>query len=137
MTSTTIIRAIVPESERMAVADRLFGLSYVLDLEPMVFTMAEHLSSQYNGGYWQFHTLSNGGFYMAPRLDTMFDVSCENGFQGKLSADALGITACLYAFSNLSFGNGDFAETCAEHYHLLREYMFEHGEVRAILAATD
>jgi hypothetical protein len=137
MTTTSIISTIVPESERMAVVDRLFGLSYVLKLEPMVFTMAEHLSSQYNGGYWQFHALSNGGFYAAPRVDTIFDVSCENGFEGKLSADALGLAACLYAYSHLSFGDGRLAETCATQYHLLREYMFEHIEVRAILAATD
>ena len=137
MTTTSIISTIAPESERMAVVDRLFGLSYVLKLEPTVFTMAEHLSSQYNGGYWQFHTLSNGGFYAAPRLVTIFDVSCDNGFEGTLSADALGIAACLYAYSHLSFGDGAFAETCATQYHLLREYMFEHAEVRAILAATD
>ena len=74
---------------------------------------------------------------MSPRSNTMFAVCCENGYEGKLSADALGIVACLYAFSNLSFGDGTFAETCAAKYHLLREYMFEHLEVRAILAATD
>ena len=132
MTST-----IVPESQRMAAIDKLFGIQYVTLLEPTVFTMAERLSSQYNGGYWQFHTLSSGGFYMAPRLDTIFDVSCENGFEGKLSSDALGLAACLYAYSHLSFGDGLFAETCAKQYHLLRGYMFEHAEVRAILAATD
>jgi hypothetical protein len=132
-----ITSAIVPESERMAVVDRLFGIQYVTLLEPTVFSMAERLSSQYNGGYWQFHALSNGGFFAAPRVDTIFDVSCDNGFEGKLSADALGIAACLYAYSQLSFGDGDFAETCAQQYHLLREYMFEHLEVRAILAAID
>jgi hypothetical protein len=99
--------------------------------------MAEHLSSQYNGGFWQFHEISNGGFWMSPRADTIFDVSCENGFEGKLSADALGIAACLYAYSHLSFSDGEFAATCGTQYHLLREYMFEHAEVRAILAATD
>jgi hypothetical protein len=130
MTTTSIISTIVPESERMAVVDRIFGLSYVLKLEPMVFTMAEHLSSQYNGGYWQFQKLSNGGFYMAPRMDTIFDVSCENGFKGKMSADGLGICACMYAYSYLSFGDGRLAETCATQYHLLREYMFEHDLTR-------
>ncbi len=138
MTETQIItNTIVPESERMATVDRLFGIHYVVTLEPTVFRMAEHLSSQYNGGYWQFHALGNGGFYMAPRLDTIFDVSCENGFAGKLSADALGMAACLYAFSNLSFDGGKFAEACADHYHLLREYLFQHAEVKAILAAID
>ena len=138
MTEIRIITStIVPESERMAVVDRLFGLSYVLKLEPTIFSSAENLSSQYNGGFWQFQTLSNEGFYMAPRLDTIFDVSCDNGFEGKLSSDSLGIAACLYAYSQLSFGDGLFAETCAKQYHLLREYMFEHLEVRAILAAID
>jgi hypothetical protein len=137
MTENQIAKTIVPESERMATVDRLFGIQYVTLLEPTVFAIAEHLSSQYNGGYWPFHTLSNGGFYMAPRDDTTFDVSCENGFVGKLSADALGIAACLYAYSHLSFGDGRLAQTCAQHYHLLREYMFEHPEVRSILAATD
>jgi len=49
----------------------------------------------------------------------------------------LGITSCLYAYSHLSFSGGEFARDCARHYHLLREYMFEHPEVRGILGATD
>ena len=137
MIEKTIISTVVSESERMAVVDRLFGLSYVLRYEPTVFSVAENLSSQYNGGYWQFHTLGNGGFYMSPRLNAIFDVSCENGFEGKLSAHAFGIAACLYANSHLSFGGGEFADMCAQQYHWLRDYMYGHAEVRAILAAID
>jgi hypothetical protein len=153
-TTNLISRQLVPEAERMAFVDKLFGLSYVLKLEPTVFRFAEQLATEYSGGYWQFFLLSNGGFYMAPRngpeatrSDTIFDVACDNGFEGKLSADALGIVTCLYAFSNLSFGDGNasngttskgtFAEACADHYHLLRKYMFGHVEVRSILAAID
>ena len=54
-----------------------------------------------------------------------------------MSADAFGIAVCLFAYSNLSFGSGQFAETCAKQYHLLREYMMDHAEAGAILAATD
>ena len=133
----SIINTIVPESERLSFVDRLFGISYVIKLEPTVFTMAERLAPQYTGGYWQFHELGNGGFYMAPRFDTEFSISCENGFKGKLSPDALGVAASMYAFSHLSFGDGRFAQTCAEHYHLLREFMFEHAEAGVILQATD
>jgi hypothetical protein len=129
---------LVPESERMDFVDRLFGIRYELQLEPNVFQFAEHLAApQYNGGYWQFFGLSNGGFYMALRSDTIFSVSCQNGYEGKMTADALGITACLYAFSQLSFGSGAFAETCAEHYHWLREYAMDHAEVHSILRAID
>jgi hypothetical protein len=74
---------------------------------------------------------------MAPDFDEPFNVCCENGFEGELSADALGIAACLYAYSHLSFGQGQFAETCARHYHLLRDYMLAHPEAKAILGAID
>lgn len=121
----------------MVFVDRLFGISYVLKLEPTVFQFAEHLAVGYHGGYWQFYALSNGGFYMAPRTDTIYAVSSLNGFDGEMTADALGLTACLYAYSNLSFGDGGFPEFCADQYHLLREYMFGHAEVRSILRAID
>lgn len=137
MITMSITNTIVPESERLAFVDRLFGIQYVTKLEPTVFTMTEHLAPAYTGGYWEFHDLGNGGFYMAPRFETEFNIVSENGYEGMLSPDALGITACLYAFSNLSFGDGSFAQTCAEQYHLLREFMFEHPEAKAILRATD
>ena len=137
MHTQPITKTIVPESDRSAFVDRLFGISYATKLEPTVFTMAERLAPEYSGGYWLSHTLGTSGFYMAPSSETLFDVICENGFEGKLSPDALGIAACLYAYSHLSFGDGRFAQTCAEHYHLLREFMFEHAEARAILQAID
>ena len=85
------------------------------------------------------YELSNGGFYMAPQTDSPFHVSCMNGYVGTLSADAFGITVCLYAgYNHLSFSDDQaFAETCAEQYHLLREYMFEHLDVEGILRAID
>lgn len=74
---------------------------------------------------------------MFPDSGELFRVSCENGFEGELSAEAFGIVCCLYAYSHLSFGDGAFAETCAEHYHLLREWMLEHAETGVILQAID
>ena len=55
----------------------------------------------------------------------------------RISADALGITACLYAYSHLSFSDGRFARVCAAHYYHLRSYAMQHAEVSAILGATD
>ena len=66
---------------------------------------------------------------MSPRSDKRFNVSCENGYDGKMSADELGITVCLYAYSNLSFGTeSQFTDTCTQQYHWLREYALDHDE---------
>ena len=134
---TQVTREAVPENQRLAITERFFGIHFPLQLEPVIYGITERMAEDYDGGYWEFQTLSNGGFYMAPSSDRVFHVTCDNMFEGDLSADALGITACLYAYSNLSFANGRFARVCACHYHRLREYMMDHAEVRGILGATD
>ncbi len=75
---------------------------------------------------------------MAPDNDRVFAVSCDNYFTGELSADALGIVSCLYAYSHLSFSRDQrFGRLCAQHYHWLREYMYKHREVAEMLRAID
>lgn len=134
---STISAELVPEALRMDTVDGLFGMHFPLKLEPAIYQFAEHLASDYRGGYWHFYTLGNGGFYMAPDATELFHVSSENGWEGKLSADALGIAACLYAYSHLSFAGDDFGGLCAEHYHWLRAFVMGHGEAAGVLAATD
>ena len=131
-----VTACLVPDADRADFVHRLFGLHFPLRLEPTVFNTAGRLAPAYCGGFWHFHALANGGFYMAPDDDT-FEVASDNGYEGRMSAEALGITACLYAYSNLSFGAGDFADLCGEHYHLLREFAVDHAESRAIMAACD
>lgn len=136
--STTITRHQLEIDRRVSHTAKLFGIQFPLRFEPYVYAVTSGVASEYHGGYWQFYTLSNGGFYMAPHADQLFRVSCENGFEGDLSADALGIAACLYAYSHLSFDGDDaFVETCTEQYHLLRDYMLEQAEARGILGAID
>jgi hypothetical protein len=56
----------------------------------------------------------------------------------KLTADALDIIACLYAYSCLSFsGMLGFADTCAQQQHRLREYTLGHSEAEEIMGAID
>ncbi len=75
---------------------------------------------------------------MASDSNQQFHVICENGFDGKLSGDALGIAVCLYAYSNLSFGSANkFTEACAQQYHLLKDFMLSHEEAQSILKAID
>jgi hypothetical protein len=140
MTQTSlnlVTRELVPEDKRLSITEKLFGLHFPMQLEPVIYGITERMAKDYHGGYWDFFELSNDSFYMAPSEDRIYHVTCDNMFEGDLSADALGITACLYAYSNLSFSNGRFARVSACHYHRLREFMFEHPEVKSILGATD
>ena len=90
---TLVTRELVPEDWRPAITEKLFGIHFPLQLEPVVYGITERMAEDYDGGYWDFFTLSNGGFYMAPSNDQVFYVACDNMFEGELSADALGITA--------------------------------------------
>ena len=133
-----ITRSLVPEDQRVAVTAALFGPHFPLQIEPVVYSVAERMAEVYCGGYWQFYTLGNAGFYMAPAEDRSFDIKCQNYYSGTLTADALGIVCCLYTYSHLSFqGDFDFARLCAKHYHLLRHFMMDHAEVSQILGAID
>lgn len=142
--STTVTRELVPEDQRLAVTAELFDIYFALRIEPVVYGITSRMTQgDYQGGYWQFYALNSDewpapGFYMAPDDDRSFDLQCDNYWSGELSADALGIVSCLYAYSHLSFGGPEpFARICAEHYHRLRLYMMEHAEVAAILGAID
>ena len=137
MTENVISRNLVADNQRTPITADLFGVYFPLQLEPFVFAIASKLSDDYSGGYWHFYQLGNGGFYMAPDSDGQFQVASENGHECFMTADALGITTTLYAYSHLSFGQSEFADVCGEHFHRLREYMFGHAEAGNILRIID
>ena len=133
-----ITKKSIPNNKRTSHTARLFGLHFPMRLEPAVYGLTENMSEDYSGGYWDFWELSNGGFYMSPRSDKRFNVSCMNDYAGEMSADALGITSCLYAYSHLSFGQeSQFTDICAQHYYCLREYALDHDEAGEIFRAVD
>ena len=132
-----VTRDLVPEDQRLVITEQLFGMAFTLQLEPVVYGVTDRITQDYTCGYWNLYTLSNGCIYKATSEDRIIQYKLQNMYEGDLSADALGITACLYAYSNLSFSLSDIARECTRHYHLMREYSMEHPEVRQILAATD
>jgi hypothetical protein len=135
---TPVTRQLVAEDQRLAVTASLFGPHFPLQIEPVVYGIAEQMAEDYCGGYWKFYKLGNDGFYMAPDEEGTFEIKCQNYYSGTLSPDAFGVVCCMYAFSHLSFqGDFFFGRTCAKHYHLLRHFMMDHAEVAAILEAID
>jgi hypothetical protein len=130
----SITAAIVSEEERLTVLPRHFGL-HMMIFENSVYLFMRALSTGYTGGFWRFFELSNGGFYMAPEVTELPLRADGNGYEGRMSGDAAGITACLYALSHLSFTVGD--ERISGHYYRLREFAAQHREAIEIFAAID
>lgn len=124
------------DTERLQMLPKHFG-HLMLTVESAIFNFMAQLSSDYQGGFWSYYELSNGGMYMAPASgQNTYRISVDgNGYEGTMSADAAGITACLFTLSHLSFAVHD--ERIAEHFYRLREFAFDHREASAIIAATD
>jgi len=125
----------VSEHARIGTLPRHFG-RHMLTVENSIYDLLRGFSADYTGGYWHFYELSNGGFYMAPELETAHLVIASNGFADRMSGDAAGITVCLFAFSHLSFEYPQ-AELFARHFHRLREFAAEHAEAQKIFGAID
>ena len=81
MTQTTITRKLVSINQRIQHTADLFGIRFPLNLEPAIYEFTGNMAPKYNGAYWEFYSLSNSGFYMAPSSDKQYLVNCGNGFE--------------------------------------------------------
>lgn len=93
---------------RLAEVDRryflpaLFGNERMDIGEALVYFWMGILSKDYRGGRWDYYRTSNAAMYLAPQRPKILRISVvSNGFVGKLSADAAGIVATIYALRQL------------------------------------
>jgi len=133
--SIAITTSEVSEAKRLEALPKHFG-NRALKVETYIFQYMRELAPQYQGGLWRFYELSNGGFYMTPAGGPLRIEVLGNGFEGTLSAEAAGITVCLFAYSHLSFRYPE-EECFARQFHALREFALSHTEQRAIFEAID
>lgn len=126
----------VPENARLDVLPKFFGMRFMPVGERVIYSWMGALCSSYDGGLWNFYELSNGGFYMSPAgVEKLVIEVRNNGYTGTMSADAAGITACLYAFNQLA--NQTAQPHIIDLYYKLREYALRHFECTEILSAID
>ncbi len=134
LAATTIEAYPVPEHARIGALPRHFG-RHMLTVEGCIYNFMSQFARAYTGGCWRFFELSNGGFYMSPP-GGMYDLRiASNGFEGRMSADAAGITVCLFTFSHLSFQHA--TDIFAQHFHWLRAFALDHREALRIFEAID
>ena len=134
-TPSPVVAQQVDDSERMMALPRHFG-QRLLVFEGAVYDFMRRFAADYDGAYWQFYELSNGGFYMVPDGGPFRFSVDTNDYEGVMSADAAGITVCLFACSHLSFRYSE-DDVFGDHFHLLREFAAQHAEASAIFAAID
>lgn len=132
----SILSSRVPHNRRLPILPTYFPNTFMV-VENSVYAFMERLCKKYSGGFWEFHELSNGGFYMSPDFKGLWHVEVPfgNGYAGKMSSDAIGITVCLYVYSFMSEDHPE--ANFGELYWHLRNYAYEHKEVAAILNAID
>lgn len=133
--TTKIEACLVLEDARIGTLPRHFG-ARMMTVEHTVYHFMREFVAEYKGAFWDFYELGNGGFYMAPKSDPVKFSVHTNGFEGTLSADAAGITVCLFTFSHLSFQHPS-QDVFSDHFYALREFALNHREAGLILAATD
>jgi hypothetical protein len=126
------------DDQRLSVPAGIFGHHFGTRIEPDVFAMASRLSPDYKGGYWEFYRTEQGAFFMAPSDKGPFLVCSNNGYEGYMSAEAFGLTACLYVYSLATFTQvGHLLDVCADQFHLLRDYAIQHPEASDVFQAID
>ncbi len=131
-----VVATKVSENARRDFLPRHFG-RLMLTLEQAVYSQLRSLCADYQGGYWDYYDLSNGGCYMAPSTLKGYRIVVEgNGFSGKFDADCAGIVATLFALSHSAM-RFPSVERLSERFYQLRDFALGHPDGNLIMGAID
>lgn len=108
---------------------------YLVLFESYVYSMMDRHTDSYHGGFWDFFSLSNGGFFISLAAeDRRFLVSQpSNHYQAEMSAEAASIGMNLYALSAFS----EEEERFLIKFHALLDYAYQHAEAHEIARFVD
>ena len=128
-----------------AIGQRLYFLPHYLGrahevFQNRLFYLAKQLLKPYDGGYWEFYHLGNGGFVMALDDDDTITVNSPNGSSAAVDAETASIVVCLMTLSDLSFTlqvDSDELHKVVTSFHALREFALEHPNSNTILKLVD
>ncbi|EMN0829868.1 antirestriction protein [Providencia rettgeri] len=100
---------------------------YCIAFENAIYHWMTRNAVAYNGGYWDFYTLSNNGFYLQPTKGYM--LTSPNGFMDDVSAQEAGIIVTLMMLSHFSFvtyekEHHEDCERISAYFHQLRDFIF-------------
>ena len=130
-----IVATAVPGHLRATVLPQRFSGLFLI-YETLVYRYMDKFCKDYQGGYWEFIDLNNGGFYMSLKIPKCLSLIIEgNQFSGTVTADAASVIVNLFVLCELA--NEYKLDHLTEMYHALRDYACEHSEANKILQAID
>lgn len=132
-----ITKELISESLRLKALPYYFRQGMPL-VEPTILDLMRKHCQTYNGAYWDFYKLSNGGFFMAPCGPATYALSnADNYADVELSAEAAGLAIALLAYSHLSFVSSPASHIFSSQFHWVREFALNHPEAEAIFRFID
>ncbi|PVZ84163.1 antirestriction protein [Serratia sp. S1B] len=131
----------VCESDRLSFLPDLFGEDFMA-AEMQVYALADQYFTGYNGGFWHFIRLQNGGGYMAPDCDKVHLINGENWFDKTVSGDAAGIILTSMAINRRCWqhhdkGDAGLVELFIQREEQLWSFIESHPECSEIYRALD
>ena len=131
----------VEESDRLSFLPYMFGIDFML-AELQVYALAKKWMPEYDGGFWYFIRLPEGGGYMMPDCGRVHMVSTENWFDRTVSAEAAGIILTSLAITRRCATHHECGHVALTHLFMLRDaqiwnHITLHPECNAIYAALD
>lgn len=137
--NTQIVATLVADDDRIEFYPTHFG-KYFMVAENLLYIHADRYVKNYQGGYWNFYTTTNGAFFAALNTtNKQHLVIADNYCSEHMSAEAAGITLMLFVLGRLLGARipENEADRFIESYHKLREFALGHAEAPAILTAID
>lgn len=106
-------------------------------IEGDIFNMMAKCCQTYQGAFWEFSMLSNGGAFIWPDMlePSLQMFNPHNGNEAELSPEAAGIAVCLLVYSIWSFKTE--SPVLVEYFYLLRDYAIQHPEQAQIFRLID
>lgn len=130
-----ITRTLVEEKDRLNFLPKYLKSEFFV-FEGMVYQFMDWFCENYNGGFWDFYELSNGGMYMSYTGEEPLKVRNDlNHFNDTMSPDAASIAINVFAlYALIERNESDYYSSL---YRKLRDYGMEHEEADKIYWLLD
>ena len=130
---------VVLEKDRRKFLPKHVGL-FMTRFETSIYNWMSRLDNDYNGGYWEFYELDNGGFFLAPSEKRDYKLCSINNNEEVVSNIAAGITVTLFALSNIMHLDNisdNMQENLSNKYYALRDFAADYIEAKEIFSLID